>query len=109
MIRYALAHWRGEQSLARSFWINGVAFYLVVVIVFVGLGQIITGRLFVGLGITAFMICFAWSYIGIARSAVTAIRRPDRRFLSVVFALATIVVLAFVAYGVVQDLHLLFR
>jgi hypothetical protein len=109
MIKYALAHWRGEQSLARSFWINGVVFYLVLVVVLVGLGQIIAGQLFFNLGMAAFVICFAWSFIGIARSAVAVIRRPDRRFLSVVFAVASIVILALVAYLVVRDLQLLFK
>jgi hypothetical protein len=109
MIKYALAHWRGEQSLARAFWINGVVFYLALVVVFVGLSQVIAGQLFVNLGIAAFVICFGWSFIGIARSAVAVIRRPDRRFLSVVFAVASIVIVALVAYLVVRDLQLLFK
>jgi len=101
---YMLAHWRGNMSLARSYWINGVL-----------LGNIVVGIVAIGVisvleksGITlralasAIIFCFfvacliwLWSMVGIARSASKHKSRGGSGLLAILAQLS--VVLSMVA------------
>ena len=77
---YVAAHWRGEKSLARSYWINGVL--LAVALRFVFLAQAplqqesrLETQLATGLVLLAiFASITVWQYVGIWRSATNTSR-----------------------------------
>gem|GEM_PF-829315 len=77
-VSYILAHWRGEMSLARSYWING----LFIGHIFVGMAGVFLGsileksgaslRVMAGSFIVSFCIAYLiwlWAMVGLARSA----------------------------------------
>lgn len=85
MIRYIKAHWRGEHSLARSFWINGVLPLMVLIALMPYSDWAMpTGRLDLFalrklLHFAFIAIVGAWAAVGIWRSANAARRNPARK------------------------------
>jgi membrane-bound ClpP family serine protease len=87
-LRYLLAHWRGEHSLGRSFWINTIAVTMVLLVllatavfgppaVWPGLGYyaelwLILGGTLIGTPITL------WQTVGLWRSSRNALRAGQR-------------------------------
>jgi ATP-dependent protease ClpP protease subunit len=85
VINYIRRHWRGEFSLAKSFWVNNVL--LNISIDFIGYvllavfshSFIITTRIeFVGYFVEIFVI-LPWQMIGLWRSCIAHIKQYDRR------------------------------
>ena len=76
MISYLKAHWRGELSLGRSFWLNWVALYFVLALPMAALGQVITSRLYFYLGFALLLIAFVWGAVGILRAAWRLLHSP---------------------------------
>jgi len=95
MISYVRAHWRGELSLGRSFWLNWVALYLVLMLAMAAGGQIITSRFYDYPCLVLLVIVFVWGAVGILRAAWRLLHSPGtpvRKALAV--AAIAIVVLA---------------
>lgn len=100
MISYVRAHWRGELSLGRSFWLNWVALYLVLMLAIVAGGQVITSRLYDYPCLALLVIVFVWGAVGILRTAWRLLHSPVtpiRKALAV--AASAIVILAVVLTG----------
>lgn len=78
--RYIVDHWRGEQSLFRSFWINFVALRAVLFsIQTYAFGQPETdyttwGILIWGYMLVAHLVIFIWQVVGVLRAAETWLR-----------------------------------
>src|SRR5690348_15440943 len=100
MISYVKAHWRGEQLLGRSFWLNWVALYLVLMWAIVAGGQVITSRLYDYPCLALLVIVFVWGAVGVLRAAWRLLHSPVapiRKALAV--AAIAFVVLAVVLTG----------
>ena len=100
MISYVKAHWRGELSLGRSFWLNWVALYLTSMLAMVAGGQVITSRLYDYPCLVLLVLVFVWGAVGILRAAWHLLHSPAtpvRKALAV--AAIVIVVLAVVLTG----------
>ena len=90
VIGYLRAHWRGELSLAVSYWVNGV----LISVLFVGLVALTAPALEqfyasvyvrTTLGITLVIILLGcaggiWQWVGIWRAASASVRRTGKRF-----------------------------
>ena len=87
---YFIQHWRGEHSLARSFWINAIAiniifqlfaaFYLDKIITNVPYNEWYIVLLFSFLSLTVII----WQIVGLWRSANNHIRKTNQRFGAVI-------------------------
>lgn len=73
---YVAAHWRGDLSLAQSYWVNTVLVALVARVLFVGLGSLDWQRHSLNWAIAtiavAMLVCLlvaAWQYVGVWRAA----------------------------------------
>jgi hypothetical protein len=113
MTRYILAHWRGELSMARSFLVNGVLGFVVLGLGVPGLGQLITLRDFVYVGMAVWIAWEIWAVVGIVRCAFRVFRKPrphtgllwtDRGL--AVLALAVVVLFV---YGTIADMGLMLK
>jgi hypothetical protein len=103
MKHYIVAHWRGEQSLARSFLVNGLLGFIVVPLVFVALGYVIRAEAFVYVGFCLILVWLVWAAVGIVRCAIAIFRRPSSLLLR--FAAALVMILTAVAlYGLTEGL-----
>ena len=86
MVHYAKTHWRGELSLAQSYWVNGV---LVSILLTVGLtvaeqplsslGVETAATTFVFL-LVSFLAIWVWQWVGVWRSATNSAIRTGRVF-----------------------------
>lgn len=89
---YLLAHWRGELSLARSFWINGILLNFVIGFASAIFSDAISGHLRPNFSFVAFMFAIAvvllsipvWQLVGIWRSAGSHTNRTGHRFWAIV-------------------------
>ena len=102
MIRYLIAHWRGEQSLAWSYWVN-VTLLSLAVLLAIGLVEEPMSRLELQTAITIALLLIllvsalnVWQLVGLWRSAGNTMRRSAKRFWPVV---ARIVVVFGAIYG----------
>lgn len=75
---YFMAHWRGQLSLSKSFWLNGVGIgYLLAVLLVSGIAKLIEAsdvslRMLAGISIMIFALAaliWLWAITGILRSA----------------------------------------
>jgi len=103
IIDYVLAHWRGRLSLARSFWINGVAGYLVILALLLGTTSVLP----VLVGIAIFGLFFVWSTVGIARSALAVVRSPAAPMRQKTYAYAALSLVAVAVVALAGDLVVL--
>lgn len=80
-------HWRGELSLAKSYWIVGTLLTIVIVIIANALGDILNSAnlspTWLGLCLTTFVVSMylvsVWQFVGVWRSAGNHIRTTKRR------------------------------
>jgi ATP-dependent protease ClpP protease subunit len=85
VLNYLKAHWRGDLSLARSYWINGIAFNVVLNVGAAALGSALTGQsvdhvLFLTPILVVLVISLAlWQLVGIWRSASRSSEQTGRR------------------------------
>lgn len=105
---YAVAHWKGNQSLAWSFLVNGLLFYILMVAVggafayLVARSGLANNRLIL-LYIGLFLAGIVWSLIGIAMSSVKALRDRDSGFPKKIFAVLLLAVVVTCLYLIEQD------
>lgn len=76
MISYVRAHWRGELSLGKSFWLNWVALYLVLMLAIVAGSQFISSRLYDYPCLALLVIVFVWGAVGVLRAAWRLLHSP---------------------------------
>ncbi|MFI5020689.1 MAG: hypothetical protein ACHQRJ_03410 [Alphaproteobacteria bacterium] len=69
---YIRTHWRGEQSLMRTTFVNGIAAYLVVIIALVALGELTTSSIVLYFGLGVFFVWWVWACVGVFRCAARA-------------------------------------
>ncbi|MFZ5783739.1 MAG: hypothetical protein ACOY4R_26370 [Pseudomonadota bacterium] len=103
LVDYVLAHWRGQLSLGRSFWINGIAGYLVVLALVLGMASVLP----VVAGIAIFGLFFVWSTAGIARSGLAVVRSSAAPMRQKTHAYAALALVAIAAVALVGDLVVL--
>ncbi|HZP99228.1 MAG TPA: hypothetical protein VFB13_06805 [Reyranella sp.] len=108
---YLIAHWRGALSLRRSFLLNGLLAYVVLVFGLLALQQVFTT---IYLFYASFVIIIAWQIwatVGILRSALRVWRAPDPAYphpsaLRFFIVLAVLITIA-AAIGTLSDLDVL--
>ena len=108
MKRYIVAHWRGQLSLARSFLVNGVLGYVVLIALLVGGSQIIDSKAFNYAGISVFAAWQVWSLVGILRCILRLFREQHSIFQRML-AVLVLVVVAIVVYEIISDLGMIAR
>jgi hypothetical protein len=106
--RYILAHWRGELSLAKSFLLNGVLGYAVLLAVLIGMSKAISSKTFDYAGMALFAAWQIWALVGILRCVLRMFREPHSVVQRILGALVFGVV-ALVVYEIVSDLQMLVR
>jgi hypothetical protein len=109
---YLKSHWRGEHSLARSFFVNGVLVHLVIVVVVVGLGTLVEShvnekqnQLSVMVGMSMFALVTVWSFVGNVRAAISVIRAPNsviRKSFAVVIVIVIVVAIISAMFDLVR-------
>ena len=97
---YVMSHWRGEQPLWRALLLNALAvhFSIIVVLYYTGYmdGRGAVKPDLLHLPVTVFVV---WACVGLVRSAVVEIRRPN--WIRKIFAIAAlgVVVWWLIEYG----------
>lgn len=76
-MQYFIAHWKGQLSLAKSFLLNGLLAYLVLIICLVALGTVLTSQVFVFLGLAIFSVWAVWASVGIVRCSLRLLSSSD--------------------------------
>lgn len=106
---YVMRHWRGEHSLARAFFINGILFYFSVLLLLLGLDYFVFGEsgFLVMPMLLLFVVGLVWSFVGIAKSEIKILRSGDASMTRKFFAAGAIGVVALCAFYVVKDLRML--
>jgi hypothetical protein len=102
---YLVAHWQGGLSLARSFWLNGVVGYVVLVALVVGLRSYLP----VYPSMLAFVVFVVWACVGITRSALRVVRSPQATITSKFKAYLALTMVVLVAMGSAADFLLLLQ
>ena len=113
MKAYILAHWRGQLSLARSFLLNGLVAYIVLVFGLLALQQLITSIYFYYACFVIIIVWEIWAAVGILRSARRVWRAPDPTYphpaaLRIFILLAGAITIAAVA-GTLSELGTVLR
>ena len=104
MINYVKKHWKGENSLAWAYWINGALFHTIFTFAITvaeyetSIFDSLVLSLLMAIGAMAFAI---WSMVGIWRSASESIERAHTSKTSTFWAYAA---KAMVIFGVFQIL-----
>ncbi len=68
--KYILAYWRGEQGLLKSFLINGVLIYFILVARLVSLGQVANSAVLTFVGVAIFVFWMIWACVGNFRCGI---------------------------------------
>lgn len=107
---YIGSHFIGRQTLAWSFFVNGVAFYVFVFVAALILNWGLSrfgAHVNVGVLIVVFLCCMTWSLVGNAAAAVRTIRLRHSGW-QIFFAIIVLGIVSVVAIGLVDDLfHIL--
>lgn len=117
MRRYIIAHWRGELGLARSFILNGIVLYLLLVVGGGAVGLFIehlSPRTFGILNgsqpvvfalLAAFMACMVWACVGILRCGVRYVFDRSKLPAYRLGGMIAVVGVLLVAYFTAEDLY----
>lgn len=108
MARYALAHWRGELSLATSALLNGLLPFIVLLLLLIPLGQRIESPYVLHPAMVLILTWMVWALVGTARCAFRIMRAGPTSLTAVGFAVFALAVVIFVAFVVFADLWRLF-
>ena len=94
---YLAAHWRGEHSLARSYWVNGVLLTIAIRLAFLAMEPLqqdvrLEAQLVTGLVLLAVVaIVVVWQLVGIWRSAANSTVRNGRAFWPIVAKIMVVI------------------
>jgi hypothetical protein len=105
---YLIDHWNGRLSLARSMLLNGLAIYLGLLVMTLGLAQIGNSVLVAGVVVSVFAVWGIWAAVGCIRSAINAFASPDASFLKRTLAIISIPLIAGILYLITKDMIALF-
>jgi hypothetical protein len=107
---YVVEHWNGNQSLFRSFFLNGVCFYFVAIALVMFFGQSTFGKNQAALVaiIAMFVVGMLWSIIGVVRAAIKTLRSRESGFLKRMCAVIFIGVALACTFAMVNDARMLF-
>lgn len=105
--RYIKDHWNGELTLRRSFFLNGVLLYLLLVILTLAVDSIVTvsNQSVIAAYMILFLMAMIWSLVGIARAAIKVLLAANVGLLRKAGALIAIIVVARSAVALVSDLR----
>ena len=111
---YFLRHWRGELSLPRSYWLNGVlifGFGVNILLLIIEVASIVLLRssppilIAILVGVIALdLAAYVWALVGTWRSAV---RYTGPRFWSILARIAIVVGVAISVSRVLNDYHVI--
>ena len=111
---YVVRHWRGQQNVLWSFAVNGLTFYLVIVVAVVAAGAAL--GTFAGgpqwplaLLLPLFFVWFARALVGTARAGVATLRDATASGTQKLSALVVFVCLALGLYAAATDLAIVWR
>ena len=102
VIKYVIGHLRGDQSLAWSFFINGVLAYVLVTLLVVFLGTRFDLNVYVGIAVL--LLTAVWSVVGFALAAVKTLK-GNGGYLMKAFAIAVLGIAVVVVIGIANDLR----
>jgi hypothetical protein len=110
-VGYLTSHFLGNQSLAMSFLVNGVVFYLLMVTAVVGLAYTL-GRFGIltdiGVPVDIVLLCgLAWSLTGNVLAAAKALKNPTSSRLKKTSAVCILCVVILTVVYIVRDVLLL--
>jgi hypothetical protein len=108
MIGYFASHWRGEQSLAKSFWLNVVVGYVLVIALLVGIGQVVHAPWFLYVGMIIFTVQFIWGSVGMVRCALRIVC-SSASIPSKFWACLALAAIAVAVIGIAKDVTSLVR
>ncbi len=107
VVGYITSHFLGNQSLAMSFFVNGVIFYLLLVTAVVGLAftlghfGILTD---IGVPVGIVLLCgLAWSLTGNVLAAIKALKNPTSSRLKKTFAVCILGAVILTVVDIVRD------
>jgi len=103
---YFARHWKGELSLPRSFWINGIGILIAFGALTWGLGHILLGGgssppVVAAFIVTLLIVRFSvgtWQIVGIWRAATRRSARTGRRFWALLTKVVCLILAALVLY-----------
>jgi hypothetical protein len=101
---YIAAHWRGEQSLAKSVLLNGLLGYVLFVAALAAGSQIVTSQVGVYIGMAVFLAWLAWALVGIARCSIKILPAHDSSITMKSFAIASLIGVIVVLFLTIRDL-----
>ena len=102
VIKYVVDHWRGDQSLAWSFFVNWVLVFVLATLLVVFLGTRFDLNVYVGIGLL--MLAAIWSVVGTALSAIKALKSGSGYLMKVFAVIVLGLAVVFIA-GIANDLR----
>ena len=113
MRQYVVAHWKGELGLARSFLLNFVAGYVVLVALLLltaqrfqsDVGTNALAHVHLVVGMIVFVAWFVWALVGVSRSALKILRDKQQQPIRKGFAVLALVIVAAVIVLTANDLR----
>lgn len=102
MLGYLKAHWRGELSLVKSVFLNGLLAYLVLVAALVFTVEFLKPQLFFYVGMAVFFAWGTWALVGISRVAIKNVKSSGTSTLQKIVAILAL-------FGVVAVVTLTLR
>jgi len=103
LFRYVATHWRGEQSLSRSF-LNGLIAYISPVMIFAGLRSLGANRSVEVAVFVVFLLGIVWSLVGIFRAGFTALPSWLKFYVRIGLMLGVIGLAAIMTWATARDL-----
>ena len=105
--KYLSDHWKGNHSLSRSFFINGVLFYILMVAILVAVDRFIHTSNQV-IGVLVVVGCgMLWSLGGILCASIKTLKNSDSSLPAKSFALILIALVFGCVIFIIRDLSLL--
>ena len=110
-MHYVIAHWRGQQGLLWSFFVNGVAVYAGLIAGALGLGAIVDNsrQWLIAVVLLAIFVWFVWAFVGTIRAGIASFRDPAAVWARRLVAFAVFVCLAAAVYAISSDLPIVWR
>jgi hypothetical protein len=115
-VYFVIAHWRGELSLTKSFLLNFMLGYIILVTLLVVTGELLQShvgtetpaRFHFYVGGIIFLVWFIWALVGVSRSSMKILRDGSSKLVRKGFAVLALVVIFAVFVISANDLRNLF-
>lgn len=104
-----LRHWRGDSGQMKSFFVNGLVFYFVLVFALVGASNFIKAQAFFYFGIGLFITYTVWMVVGNIRCSIKIFKNDQASILSKWFAFLVLLTMAAIVFFSLRDGALFLR